>query len=334
MPVYNEEPYIEACLRSLLEQDYQADRMEILVAEGGSRDQTRAIVDRIAGEDERVRLLDNSARRIKTVGLNLAIKESKGEYILVADAHAEYAADYVSKIIEVFQRTGAAAVGGAQRATAKTWFQRALCAALESPLGSGGAAYRSAGREGWVDTVYPGAFRRSTLERVGLYDTRALTNEDAEMFQRILQTGGGVYLSREVVVHYFPRKSFHLLAKQYYRYGNGRARTLLYHKRFPVIRPLIPLLSVVSGVALLVVSPLKPLAPYAFGGYAAVTALEAIRSGHKLGLGAIPVVWAIFLTMQVSHGVGMLQGLIRYTLRPKPPLIERLERRDENGMAA
>ncbi len=334
MPSYNEEPYIEGCLGSLLGQDYPADRMEILVADGGSRDKTRAIVNRIAAEDARVCLLDNSAHRIKSFGTNLAIKESKGEYILVADVHAQYAHDYVSKIVAVFQQTGADAVGGAARARAETWFQKALCAALDSPLGVGGAAYRSAEKEGWVDTVYPGAFRRTILEKAGLYDVKAITNEDAELFQRILEAGGGVYLSKDVVVHYYPRKSYHLLAKQYYRYGDGRARTFLHHKRFPVVRPLIPFLSVVAGAAILVVPQLRPLSPFAFGAYAVITAAEAARVGHKVGLWAIPVMWAIFLTMHVSHGVGMLQGFIKYTLKPKPPLIERLEPRDQNGVAA
>lgn len=334
MPSYNEQQYIEECLCSLLGQDYPAERMEILVADGGSRDETRAIVNRVAAGDPRVRLLDNSARRIKSYGMNLAIKESKGEYILITDAHAEYAQDYVSKVVEVFQQTGADAAGGAARATAETWFQQALCAALDSPLGAGGAAYRSVGKEGWVDTVYPGAFRRPILEKVGLYDAKAIINEDAELCQRILEAGGRVYLSKDVVVHYYPRKSYRLLAKQYFKYGDGRARTLLLHKRFPVVRPLIPFLSVAAGTAILVVSPLQPLSPFAFGAYAVITGAEAVRVGHRVGLWAIPVVWAIFPTMHVSHGIGMLQGLIKYALRPKPPLIERLEPRGRNGGGA
>ncbi len=225
MPSYNEEPYIEECLRSLLGQDYPADRMEILVADGGSQDKTREIVNRLAKEDGRIRLLDNSEHRIQAYGMNLAIKESQGEFILVTDVHAEYAGNYVSKLVETFQRTGADCAGGAQRAKAETWFQKALCAVLESPFGVGGAAYRSPDKEGFVDTVFPGSFRRSILEKVGLYDVKAVTNEDAELQQRILEAGGKVYLSKDVVVHYYPRKSFRLLAKQYFKYGDGRART-------------------------------------------------------------------------------------------------------------
>ncbi len=331
MPSYNEELYIEDCLRSLLGQDYPADRMEILVGDGGSQDKTREIIDRLSKEDGRIRLLDNSKHRIQSYAMNLAIKESKGEFILVTDVHAEYAPNYVSKLVEAFQRTGADCAGGAQRAKAETWFQKALCAALSSPLGVGGAPYRSPDKEGFVDTVFPGSFRRSILEKVGLYDVKAVTNEDAELQQRILQAGGKVFLSQDVVVHYSPRKSFRLLAKQYFKYGDGRARTLLLHGRFPVVRPLIPFLSVVAGATILVVPPLHGIAPLAFGAYAAITGLEAVRVGSKVGLWAIPVVWAIFPTMHVSHGIGMLQGLVKYTLKPKPPLIETLEPRTTNG---
>lgn len=324
MPSYNEEHYIEECLNSLLQQDYPAEQVEILVADGGSQDQTREIIARIAEKNPRVRLLDNSEHRIQSYGMNLAIRESKGELILVVDVHAEYAGNYVSKLVEVFEKTGADAAGGAQRAKFRTGFQKALCAALGSPLGVGGAAYRSAEKEGWVDTVFPGAFRRETLEKVGLYDTNAITNEDAELFQRILESGGRVYLSREVVVHYYPRKNLRLLAKQYFKYGDGRARTLLIHKGFPVIRPLIPFLSVLAGACLLLVPALRPVAPFAFGLYALFTALEAVRMGIIHRAWAIPVIWVIFPVIHLAHGLGMLQGLVKYLIKPRPTRIDRL----------
>jgi cellulose synthase/poly-beta-1,6-N-acetylglucosamine synthase-like glycosyltransferase len=331
MPSFDEEPYIEACLRSILGQDYPADRMEILVADGGSRDKTRAIVARLAQEDPRIRLLDNSAHRIQSRGMNLCMKASKGELILVTDVHAEYAKDYVSQLVRAFEKSGADCAGGAQRAKAETWFQKALCAALGSPLGAGGAPYRSADREGFVDTVFPGAFRRSILEKVGLFDVDAVTNEDAELQQRILEAGGKVFLSKDVVVHYYPRKSFERLARQYFKYGDGRARTLLLHGRLPVMRPLLPFATVLGGLAVLAVPQLVSFAPLYFGAYAAATGVEALRVGASVGAWAVPVVWAIFPTMHVAHGLGVLTGLVKHTLAPRPPNIERLDPRHEDG---
>src|SRR5262249_33085660 len=151
MPCLDEERHIEACLASVRAQDYPAERMEILVTDGGSRDRTRAIVAGLSKSDPRVILVDNP-ERIQAAGMNHAIRRARGDVVIRMDVHAEYAPDYVRRCVEVLQRTGADNVGGAQRPRALNRFQEALCSALASPLGVGGASYRSSKREGWVDT--------------------------------------------------------------------------------------------------------------------------------------------------------------------------------------
>lgn len=315
MPCLNEEAYIEACVRSVGAQDYPRDRLEILVADGGSTDRTREILAHLAEEDPRIHVIDNP-QKIQAAGMNEIIRRSKGDVVVRMDVHCEYAKDYVSKCIEALERSGADNAGGAQRARARSWFQKALCAALDSPLGVGGAAYRSPENEGFVDTVFLGAFRRRVFETVGMYDPRAITNEDSELNQRIIDAGGKVFLSKDVVVHYFPRDSFLKLAQQYYKYGRGRARTLLKLGKFLSLRPAIPFLMVVGGTALLATSTIQPLTPFAFGAYALATGAEAVRVGRKVGLRAVPIVWGIFPTLHVSHGIGFAVGLIKYGLQP------------------
>ncbi|MGZ5967518.1 MAG: glycosyltransferase family 2 protein, partial [Polyangiales bacterium] len=218
MPCFNEERFIEHCVRSVLAQDYPRDRIEVLVADGRSTDTTREILAHLIAEDPRIQLIDNP-ERLQAAGMNEIVRVARGDVIVRMDVHCEYAPDYVRKCVEVLERTGADNVGGAQRARATTLFQRALCAALSSPLGVGGAKYRSPENEGFVDTVFLGAFDKKVFERVGLYDPRAITNEDAELNQRIVASGGKVYLSRDIVVHYYPRDSFAALARQYFKYG-------------------------------------------------------------------------------------------------------------------
>jgi succinoglycan biosynthesis protein ExoA len=314
MPCLNEEKYIEACLRSVMAQDYPKDRLEILVADGMSMDATREIIAAMAELDPRIRRVDNP-EKIQAAGMNHVIRAAKGDVIVRMDVHCEYAPDYVKKCIEALETSGAWNAGGAQRARAKTLFQRALSAALDSPLGVGGARYRGADNEGFVDTVFLGAFRRKVFETVGMYDPKAVTNEDAELNQRIIDAGGRVYQSRQIVVCYYPRDSFRDLAKQYFKYGKGRARTLLKHKKLLSLRPAIPFLSTLGGLGLLATSPWQPITPFAFGGYALGTLVEAIRVGRKAGAAAIPLVWAIFPVLHVSHGAGFAVGLVTYTFR-------------------
>jgi glycosyltransferase involved in cell wall biosynthesis len=313
MPCLNEHGYIEACLDSVRRQDYPAERLEILVADGGSVDGTRDVLARMARDDARIRVIDNP-HRLQACGMNAGIQAARGDVIVRMDVHCEYAPDYVRRCVEALARSGAENVGGAQRARAKTPFQQAVCAALVSPLGVGGARYRSAANEGFVDTVFLGAFPRRAFETVGLYDRGAVTNEDAELNQRILQAGGRVYLSRDIVVHYFPRGSFRALARQYFRYGVGRARTLVKHARLRSVRSALPFLMLAAGLAIVGIPVLRPLAPWAFGAYALSLLTEAVRVGRRLGTPAIARVALIFPVLHASHGVGFAVGLARFAL--------------------
>ncbi len=318
MPAYNEEHYIGACIASVQAQDYPADLIEILVADGRSTDRTREILAELSAQDPRIKMIDNP-ERLQAAGLGVMVKQAQGDIIVRMDVHCEYAPDYVRKCVETLERTGADNVGGAQRAKAKTPFQRAVCAMLTSPLGVGGAKYRSAEAEGFVDTVFLGAFRRKVFETVGLWDPKAITNEDAELNQRILDSGGQIYLSRDIVVHYFPRDSFKTLAKQYYKYGRGRARTLLKLGSVPTLRPFIPFLMTAGTAAMIALPPLWPLAPAAFATYALATGAEAVRVSKELGPSAIPRVWAMFPVLHFSHGIGVAAGFWQYLRNPDWP---------------
>ena len=314
IPCLNEARYIEKALATIAAQTYPHDRFEILVADGGSTDGTRDILARLGADDARIRMIDNP-KRLQAAGMNEMLAVAKGEIIVRMDVHCEYAPDYVEACVRVLDQTGADNVGGAQRARAETTFQHALCAALTSPLGVGGAKYRSEDAEGFVDTVFLGAFRRAVLDRVGAYDPGAITNEDAELNQRILDAGGKVFLSKEIVVHYFPRASLEALAKQYYRYGRGRARTLLKHGRLTTIRPALPAMMVAGGLSLLATSLVQPFTIPAFAMYGAGVLAEAIRVGRR-ERASIPTIAAIFPTLHVAHGTGFLIGLVRYGVSP------------------
>ena len=176
MPAFNEEHYIETCIASVQAQDYPAELIEVLVADGRSTDRTREILARLSEADPRIKMIDNPAK-LQAAGLGLLVKAATGEIIVRMDVHCEYAPDYVRRCVETLEKTGADNVGGAQRAKAKTPFQRALCAALESPVGVGGAKYRSAAAEGFQLALLAGAGVLCPVP--GKQDQYAVPNEDA-----------------------------------------------------------------------------------------------------------------------------------------------------------
>jgi cellulose synthase/poly-beta-1,6-N-acetylglucosamine synthase-like glycosyltransferase len=313
MPCLDEAGFIEACLESVRAQNYPRDRLEILVADGGSRDGTREILERLARADPRIRVLDNPGR-IQAAGLNRILAEARGDVIVRMDVHCDYAPDYVAKCIAVLERTGADNVGGPPRCHGRSSFQRAVCAALRSPLGAGGAPQWDTRREGFVHSVPFGALRRDTLQAMGGFDPRAVTNEDAELNQRLIAAGRRVYLSPEIVFSYYPRASFAGLARQYFRYGQGRARTLVKHRGLLSLRPALPFLALLGGLGMAALKPFAALGLAAL--YAFVSLAEAIRVGRRDGWRVALLAWLVFPTLLVAHGLGFGAGLARSLLAP------------------
>ena len=101
------------------------------------------------------------------------------------DGHALVPADYVRVAVETLRRTGADNVGGLMAAEGVTDFQRAVAAAMTSPIGVGQASFHTGGEEGPALTVYLGAFRREVLDRLGGYDESFLRAQDWELNHRI-----------------------------------------------------------------------------------------------------------------------------------------------------
>lgn len=325
IPCLDEARFIVGCLRSVLGQTWPRERTEILVVDGGSTDGTQDLVREVARlyPLARIRLLDNPDR-VQSAGCNRAIRASRGDVVIRMDAHASYAKDYVEKCIEALEKTGADVVGGAQRAIdTGSWMQRAIAATLRSPLAVGGAAYRDPEAEGWVETVWLGAFRRKAFETVGLYDPCAAINEDGDLAMRITRSGGRLWLSRDIVAHYVPRPSLWALARQYFRYGFGRARTTRKHGELQTLRPLAPFGLVVSIVVLgalygqldLAASALHALGAVYVAALLWASAIVAYRAGGTFA----PVALVALPLLHLAHGTGFALGLVRYSFAPDWP---------------
>lgn len=83
VPVYNILEYLPRCVHSLTAQTY--DKLEIILVDDGSTDGTGELCDRLAREDQRIRVFhkenggSSSAR-------NLALKKARGEYVGFVDS--------------------------------------------------------------------------------------------------------------------------------------------------------------------------------------------------------------------------------------------------------
>lgn len=233
VPVRNEAAFIAATLSQLLAQDYPADRYEILVADGGSTDDTRAIVARLDERRPSPRLLANP-RAWSSAGRNVAARAARGDVVLLIDGHCEIDnVHYLSNLADAFAASGADCVGRPQPldVTGASTLQRAIAVARSSRLGHHPASHIYSGREGFVapDSVAV-AYRREVFDRIGWFDESFDACEDVEFNHRVRRANLTCWFTPRVAVRYHPRDSLASLFRQMVRYGRGRVRLLRKHR--------------------------------------------------------------------------------------------------------
>jgi glycosyltransferase involved in cell wall biosynthesis len=257
IPCYNEEATIRHLLDAVLAQTYPRAQMELVISDGMSTDKTREVISAFKSEhlDLSIRVVDNATQTIPAA-LNQALKNSRGEIVVRLDAHSIPIPEYVERCVAAHEAGKGANIGGVWeiRAGAATWIAESISFAAAHPLGVGDALYRLNAKEGAVDTVPFGSFRRALLDRIGMFDETLLSNEDYEFNTRVREAGGIVWLDPSIRSAYFSRSTLGRLARQYWRYGFWKFQML---KRYPHTlrwRQALPPLFVLGLFALLVLS--------------------------------------------------------------------------------
>lgn len=305
LAVRNEAAHIGATLDAVLAQDYPGP-FEVVVADGGSTDETPTILARLAASEPRLRLVDNPDGWAAP-GLNRAIEASRGDVIVRCDGHAEPAPDYVRLAVELLEQTGAATVGGRQVAVGASFVQRAVAIAMTSPFAVGNARFRYSEAAGPTDTVYLGVFSRTVLEEIGAFDTTLHRNQDYELNYRIRRSGKLVWFDPRLRVTYRPRSSVGALWRQYLDYGRWKRVMLMRNPGSLALRqtapPLLLIGLVLSAVLGVVGIPQWWLLPAVYGALLAVaTITESIRRRDP----AAALLPLVMPTMHLAWGAGFL----------------------------
>jgi succinoglycan biosynthesis protein ExoA len=306
IPTYQAGRHLDGCLDAVWAQCYRGP-LEVIVADGGSSDDTRAIAERHAAAGRPVRIVDNPDR-VQAAGLNRAAQAARHDLLVRCDAHARLPARALELLVHEHRRNPGANVGGVQVAVAPGRpFGDAVAAVYATTLGSGGAAYRRGAMARDVDTVYLGSWNRDDFLALGGFDPAFDVNEDAELNERWRSSGRRVRLLPDLRIAYRPRESPSALAVQYYRYGFWRARTVRAHgfARPRQLAALAPL----AAVSSLVLVGLRRWSALPFGAYAgavAATATAVPGPTRQRVLAGIALA-----TMHLSWGMGFVAGALR-----------------------
>ena len=96
---FNEEGTIATLLGRVLSADTLGLKLNIIVVDDGSSDRSREIVEQVARQDSRVRLLKHERNRGKGAALHTGIAAATGDVVLIQDADLEYDPTEYSRLL-------------------------------------------------------------------------------------------------------------------------------------------------------------------------------------------------------------------------------------------
>lgn len=117
VPVYKVECYLRACVDSILEQTYR--ELQVILVDDGSPDNCGVICDEYAAKDNRVLVLHKENGGV-SAARNLGLQYVAGEYVTFCDSDDLYQPDWIEKLVQTMEDSGADVVLGNYRKILET----------------------------------------------------------------------------------------------------------------------------------------------------------------------------------------------------------------------
>lgn len=175
VPVRNDARRLERCLRSILATTHPVDRLQLIVADNGSTDDTPQVARAFGAH-----LLVCPDQPVSAVR-NQAVRAASGEVFAFIDADHEVAKDWIPLAVEGLARPHAGAVGAPYSAPPDgTWVQRLYDAFRARPEG--------VQRVDWLPSGNLAIWRQA-FEKLDGFDTTLETCEDVDFCQRLKRAG-------------------------------------------------------------------------------------------------------------------------------------------------
>ena len=315
IPCRNEEKYIGKCIESFLKQSYPMELLTIIISDGMSTDNTRSIINEIKQMHNNIILLDNKGLSAPK-GMNLGIRHTNSDIVIIFGAHAYAEENFIIENVRALENKEVGCAGGVITTINETIKGAAIAEAMSCPFGVGNALFRFAEKESFVDTVAFGAYRRSLLNEIGVFDEELVRNQDDELNFRVEKSGAKILLSPKIKSTYVGRGDFKKLWRQYYQYGFWKVRVIQKHRRPASIRHLIPLMFVlflsIGGVLSIFSKLIRVMYFLVLGLYLLLDLLFSIKISIKKKFSYLPYLIITFPLLHISYGLGFIFGIFNF----------------------
>lgn len=222
IPMHNEEKVLKFAIESLLECDYDRDRMEIIPINDNSKDKTKEMLDEYHSRYHFIRPLHRDcSNRGKPAGLNDAMKMARGEIIIVFDADYRPAKNMLNQLALAFLDPEVGAVMG--RVIPYNTDKNLLTRLLNLERSGGYQADQQARYNLRLIPQYGGTvggFRKKLILESGGFDTAVLA-EDTELTFRLYINGWKVVYANSAECYEEVPETWAVRATQVRRWSRG-----------------------------------------------------------------------------------------------------------------
>lgn len=318
IPTYNEERYIDECLKSIVHSDYPSEKLDIIVVDGRSSDGTISLVNEWVSRSHNIRLLENPRRSFPS-GINIGITAALGELLAIMSAHSTHPPNYISQCVKFQKLYSADNVGGMLIAQPieSTIVAKSISSAVTHPFGAGNSRFKiGVQKPSWVDTVFGGCYKREVFDKIGLFDENLVRCSDIELNRRLRRAEGRILLVPQIRAYYHPKSSLLGYWNQTYKNGLWVTYPLKFKTRIFSLRHLVPLLFVGSVLFTGILSPFSPLFFWAALSIISLYFFTSLLVSSKIAwtnkeIRFLPLMPVVFSIRHIAYGIGSLVGIMK-----------------------
>lgn len=241
IPARNEQQTLKDCLDSLTRLNYPKERLEILVVDGMSTDNTRQIAELYDT------ILVENRKRSHRSGINLGFERAKGDIIAFTDADCIVDENWAQDSLKYFEGCIAGVSGPIQIPHQANTFQQAVAFLFSLAVRIAKSSHRETqeGVQGVDDFPTCNAiYCKAALQSVMPLDEKLYGGSDLELNYRLRQEGYRLLVTPDVCVQHCKRDTPKRFWIQMYRYAIAR---LQLGKRWP---KLLNLTHIIVGLSI------------------------------------------------------------------------------------